>query len=361
MGEEEEEDARARKAAAEALIPQFRFERLLNQGKSDAQCLRDHWGVILTTHSHVIDQQGRRICLLGKVELQPAILLVERAAFSTNEAHLSRFPQVIDKVKNLGANDIYSWFLASNAAASSCAFDNPPDLKVNLIYPCTPQHVAKYSVQEWRVVTETPEIYQKYTRPFIKAQREAGRLNWVYNILDGNTEQEDVILRSHSTADSQISSNEGFLLLPDLNWDRKTITSLHLLAIVERRDLWSLRDLRKDQVPWLRNMRQQLLKAATSLYPGIEADQLKFYFHMPPSYFHLHIHIVHVVSEPGSTQALGKAIGLDGVISQLETMGDPNGSMADVSLTFTLGEASELWRNIFEPLKRSATPDEANK
>ena len=216
-------------------------------------------------------------------------------------------------------------------------------------------------MQELRAVTETPEIYQKYTRPFIEAQREAGRLNWVFNILDGKTEQEDVILRSQSTADPQISSNEGFLLLPDLNWDRKTISSLHLLAIVERRDLWSLRDLRKDHVSWLRNMRQQLLNSTTSLYPEVEADQIKIYFHMPPSYYHLHMHIVHVLSEPGGTQAVGKAISLDSVIGQLKTMGHPNGSMADVDLTFTLGEASELWKNIFQPLKSDTTPQNAIK
>ena len=107
-------------------------------------------------------------------------------------------------------------------------------------------------------------------------QREAGRLNWVFNIIEGRTEQEDVILRDHGgTGDD----GEGFLLLPDLNWDRKTMTGLHLLALVERRDIWSLRDLTKRHVGWLKRMREHVLKATTKVYPAIEEDELKLYVH----------------------------------------------------------------------------------
>ena len=53
-----------------------------------------------------------------------------------------------------------------------------------------------------------------------------------------------------------------------------------------------------------------------------------------------------------ATQAVGKALGLDDVISQLETMaGGDDAGMADVDLTYTLGEASDLWEQIFLPLK----------
>lgn len=56
--------------------------------------------------------------------------------------------------------------------------------------------------------------------------------------------------------------------------------------------------------------------------------------------------------EAGSTQATGKAFGLENLISQLETIaGDEDASMADVSLTYFLGEASELWTDVYAPLK----------
>jgi m7GpppX diphosphatase len=57
--------------------------------------------------------------------------------------------------------------------------------------------------------------------------------------------------------------------------------------------------------------------------------------------------------EAGATQATGKAFGLENIISQLETIsGDEDASMADVGLTYFLGEASELWTDIYAPLKQ---------
>ena len=56
--------------------------------------------------------------------------------------------------------------------------------------------------------------------------------------------------------------------------------------------------------------------------------------------------------EAGTTQATGKAFGLENIISQLESMdGDDDAGMAGVSLTYFLGEASELWESVFGPLK----------
>lgn len=234
----------------EGYIPRFQLTRLLNQ-----------------------DQAGRRISLLGTIDEKPALLIAERAAFATDHAHLASFPTSLSKIKNLGANDIYAWFLAnSNSSSSSPDVDVPPDFKLNLIYPCTEKHIKKYSSQGLRVVTETPEVYAKYVRPWIQRQREKGTLNWVFNIIEGRTEQEDVIYRESDPKD-------GFLLLPDLNWDRKTLSSLHLLGLVERRDIWSVRDLKKGDVAWLKHVSAKLLDATTKLYPDVDRDELKLYIH----------------------------------------------------------------------------------
>jgi m7GpppX diphosphatase len=76
-----------------------------------------------------------------------------------------------------------------------------------------------------------------------------------------------------------------------------------------------------------------------------------------PTYYHFHIHIVNVMLEAGTTQATGKAFGLENIISQLESMeGNEDAGMADVSLTYFLGEASELWEGVFAPLKEGGEP-----
>lgn len=79
-----------------------------------------------------------------------------------------------------------------------------------------------------------------------------------------------------------------------------------------------------------------------------------------PTYYHFHIHVVNVMLEAGATQSTGKAFGLENIISQLETMsGGDETSMADVDLTYYLGEASELWTDIFGPLKQGLQPQKA--
>ncbi|BCR92424.1 putative mRNA decapping hydrolase [Aspergillus chevalieri] len=318
--------------APEVLIPKFEIETLLKQ-----------------------DQNGRRIAMLGSIDGQQGILIAERTAFATESLQvLKAFHAAIQRVNNLGDNDIYRWYLASSGPDTQGQDQsNASDLKLNLIWPCTAQHIKKYSDQILRMVTETPEIHRNHIRPYMQAKKEGGSLNWVYNILEGRTEQEDVIFRDPG----QHGQDEGFLMLPDLNWDRKSMGSLHLLALVNRRDIMSLRDLSKRHLPWLRYVRKRILEETVRMYPELEEDQLKLYVHYQPTYYHFHIHVVNVMLEAGATQATGKAFGLENIISQLETMsGDEYASMADASLSYFVGEASELWTSIFGPLKQGQKP-----
>ncbi|ORY65203.1 HIT-like domain-containing protein [Pseudomassariella vexata] len=321
------------KRNAEALIPKFQFERVLNQ-----------------------DEAGRRITLHGHVDSEPALLVLERAPFPDAPEYLSALPASLRSLTNLGNNDIYFWFLGSGGPVlEHDDKDKFADFKMTLICPCTDKHIKKHRKQGYRFVTETPEIYRDHIRPFMQANREAGRLNWVYNIIEGRKEVEDVIYRTPLGRDG----DEGFLMLPNLHWDRKTIEALHLLGIVERRDLWSLRDLKMKHVPWLKHMKAKMIDATIKTYPQIEEDQLKLFCHYQPTYYHFHIHIVHVMLEATSTQSVGKAIGMDSIIEQLEGMvGDDETGMDAMALSYIVGEESDLWTDIFEPLKtsRKASP-----
>ncbi|KXT01813.1 hypothetical protein AC578_2006 [Pseudocercospora eumusae] len=312
-----------------SLITRFKFTKLLNQ-----------------------DQQGRRIVLQGTISGSPALLLAERGAFNTEPAHLSSFSRLLTHVKNLGDNDIYHWYMANSMAENTVDEPTPPDLKINLIYPCTEKHIRKYSFQQARVVRETPEIYEKYVRPYMRLCREEGRLNWVFNILEGKSEQENVLFRSQES-----DSEDDFLLLPDLNWDRSTLGSLHLLALPMRRDIWSVRDLKKKDVEWLKHLRKSLTKTVAELYSGLEEDMLKIYVHYQPTYYHFHVHVVHVDLDATGTQAVGKALGFDHVVSQLENLvGGDEAGMHQVELSYTVGESSELWQQVYLPLKEGREP-----
>lgn len=79
--------------------------------------------------------------------------------------------------------------------------------------------------------------------------------------------------------------------MQDIKWDGKTIENLYVLAIVHRHGIKSVRDLTADDLPMLKNVKQKSLEAIRSKY-GLEADQVKCYFHYQPSFYHLHVHFI---------------------------------------------------------------------
>lgn len=71
-------------------------------------------------------------------------------------------------------------------------------------------------------------------------------------------------------------------MLPDLKWDGKTGAALYCMALVKRKEVKSLRDLKKKHVEWLKQMRREILKAVPAKF-GIEEDQLRIYVHCKSS------------------------------------------------------------------------------
>lgn len=62
-------------------------------------------------------------------------------------------------------------------------------------------------------------------------------------------------------------------------WDQMTMSALYTMAIVRRRDITSMRDLKKKDVPWLRKLSTRMIQALATKYPEIEGDQIKLYVH----------------------------------------------------------------------------------
>ena len=69
----------------------------------------------------------------------------------------------------------------------------------------------------------------------------------MYNILEGKAEQHRVVCDDADPA-------TGFVLVPDIKWDGQDVGSMYLLAIARRRGILSLRELRMEHVPMLRNI-----------------------------------------------------------------------------------------------------------
>ncbi|CUS15768.1 unnamed protein product [Tuber aestivum] len=303
-------------AEEEAKLRKFRFTRFLNQ-----------------------DTRTKMVNLLGEIDSTPAILIAEKTAFSIIGDHLTKFSHDLHlpKVSLMERNDIYHSFLATQDSEYG-------EVKITLIFPATETHIRKYTHQELRMVVETPEIYRELVKPYVEEKRRNGRLDWVYNILEYKSEKESIIVEDTDDV-------EGFMLLPDLKWDRKTMASMYTMAILRRRDITSLRDLKRKHVPWLKNLRRIIPEAICGKYGGIEPDQIKIYVHYQPSYYHFHLHAVSISHDGGLGQTAGKAFLLGNLISWLESLdGDEETGLESVELTYSLGEESELWQRVFKEI-----------
>lgn len=182
-------------------------------------------------------------------------------------------------------------------------------MKATIVYPATEKHINKYLEQDFFVIRETPENYEKITLPFL--EKEQFSVDWVYNVLDHKTEQDRIIIEDRDTV-------SGFMLLPDLKWDGLTRETLYCSAIVMDRTIKSIRDLRESHLPLLENIQEKSLKAIEEKF-GIPPTQIRAYFHYQPSYYHLHVHFNYLKYDaPGIF--CDKAHLLDAVIDNIKLM-----------------------------------------
>ena len=138
-----------------------------------------------------------------------------------------------------------------------------------VIYPATAKHVAKYESQPMHIIHETPALFRTVTEPFL--QRERFDIEWVYNILAHKKEAESIVFENSDP-------EEGFIMVPDFKWDGRQVEDLYLVAIVHTRSIRSIRDLRAQHLPLLRNLWHQGCAAIKDKY-GLPASQIRAYFH----------------------------------------------------------------------------------
>jgi len=162
--------------------------------------------------------------------------------------------------------------------------------------------------------------------------KEDNEFNRVENILQGFSEQSKVLY-----------SSPEFLILPDMKWDLKTLTSLYLVALTQDRTIRSLRDLRKRHVGMLRSVQREAHRIVNEKW-GLGKGALRMYVHYQPSYYHFHVHIVNTNQTGNLGMAVGQAHLLDDIISllEMESMDGP-GIFERLTLTYGLGDQHGLF------------------
>ncbi|QRV81875.1 scavenger mRNA-decapping enzyme DcpS [Ceratobasidium sp. AG-Ba] len=254
----------------------------------------------------------------------PAIVQAVKTPIQSTE--IRAIQGVFGKLEAIGENDIYHWILGW------LQDDRSADVKITVVENATEVHIRKFSKQTFTMVRETPQLYAEVVKPYIDAFPPS-RLQWVYNILSHESESERILYEDPSPVD-------GFIIVPDLKWDGKTISTFYIQAIVHTRDIHSLRDIRKRHLPMLRNIRKQGIKISQEKY-GLSAGNLRFFIHYQPSYYHFHVHIVTLDLSGQSNANVGLAHLLDDVISLLElepdNLPDDRGTFARMDMTYNIG------------------------
>ena len=86
-----------------------------------------------------------------------------------------------------------------------------------------------------------------------------------------------------------------------MKWDG-VIDNIYFLALVNRRDLQSIRDLNENHLKLLENILEKSLELIKSKY-GINSNKPKIFFHYQPSFYHLHVHFQHIKFDSGNVTA----------------------------------------------------------
>ncbi|KAM0789298.1 hypothetical protein ACM66B_000138 [Microbotryomycetes sp. NB124-2] len=304
--------------AAPRVLETFQFERVLSQ---DSRTLVAY---LLGTACPSATSDDRF----------PAILKVEKRPFEAQELQVVADTGNWKRLQVVLENDIYCTIVGQYSPSTWLE----PDAQMSTICPATDKHVRKYSEQVSRLVTETPQLFERVVAPYIDSLP-ASSTSWVHNILNGTSEAENVILRDEDP-------ESGFVLTPDLKWDQQTMSSMYLQVLVQTTKIRCLRDLRPAHLPLLRKIRRDGERAAIEKY-GIETGELRFFVHYQPTYYHFHVHVVHVSYVGFSGITVGQAHLLDDLIDTLELARQglvPEDIFARRTFTYSLGVRHPLYQ-----------------
>jgi m7GpppX diphosphatase len=130
---------------------------------------------------------------------------------------------------------------------------------------------------EKKIIRESYEDYLKYI-----SKRDIEKDRWIYNIIDGTSEQDSVLHRDMLC-----------VVNPTYIWDGKNLDKLHILCLPTDLTLRSIRSLTSEHIPLLEHMKKVTLNVIKEKY-GINECHIKMFFHYEPSTYHLHIHFVNV-------------------------------------------------------------------
>lgn len=192
--------------------------------------------------------------------------------------------------ENTQSNDVYYSYKASRTM----------DIHFRVIYPATNEHIRKY----WSAKTYVRETYEEYLEFMTAASHISS--NWMDNL---------VLQAGEGVKEEILHHDDEVIVIPDYKWDRRSISSLHLLAVFKDPGLRTIRDVGSpDILVRVRNRVEGILAARF----GLSLGDVFMFFHYRPTYFRLHLHVVGIgIASEGLASAI-RAVPLHDVIYNLQ-------------------------------------------
>jgi hypothetical protein len=151
------------------------------------------------------------------------------------------------------------------------------------------------------------EEYNDYLSTLEK--RDPKKDQWIYNIIDGVSEQEFICHR-----------DDKCIIIPTYTWDGNDPFKLHFLCIPLDKSLRTIRSLNQTTLDLLLHMKTTTLNLIKDKY-GFEKEFIKMFFHYEPSTYHLHIHFAHI-GNVDAHSSVEYSHDLDTVIFNIEMCSD---------------------------------------
>jgi m7GpppX diphosphatase len=227
----------------------------------------------------ILENNNKYLCL-GKIDNQLAIIL--------SDFFINDFDNILinSKIKNKVGN---------------CYEMKNKTKNFELFYPCD-KDCFDPDESKYIVINETKDDYLKKIKPYIE-KIYFENTKWIYNIFDKKAEQENVIFR-----------NDNFLICKDIGWINDSYKDFYILGFPFK-NIKNIRDLRNEDVNTLKEMKKQMIVFASNY--DLQENNLYFFFHYHPSFYHLHLHCSIITNKELSNKYLRHYM-LDEVIKNLE-------------------------------------------
>lgn len=164
-----------------------------------------------------------------------------------------------------------------------------------------------------KIIKESYQDYQNFI-----LQRNFNKEQWLYNILDGNAEQDKILYQ-----------DDFFVLLPNYTWNYSPankdlsnvdFTEMYLLAFPTDKLIHSLRDLDNSHISLLTHIQTKTLEIIKKIF-GFESDIIKSFIHYSPTTYHLHIHWT-LISNTNVNSSVEYSHNLSNVITNIKIKSD---------------------------------------